>query len=379
MSDFCETIVIGAGVVGLAIARKLCQQGQEVIIIEGEDQIGSQTSSRNSEVIHAGIYYPKNSLKAQLCVQGRDLLYAYCESHNIAHSRMGKLIVATSMDQMANLHDIKARAEANGVMDLQFLSKVEAERMEPALNSRGALFSPSTGIIDTHSLMLALQGDAEANGAMLSLNTPVMSIERQDEGFCVTTGGMSPFMLRTKNLINAAGHGAIGLAKTMIAQESNNSEGNLVAVPRAYIAKGSYFQLAGRAPFSHLIYPVPEPGGLGVHLTLDLAGQAKFGPDVEWVAQMDSQVREERSKGFYAAIRKYWPDLQDGTLLPDYAGFRPKISGPGEEAADFAIHGKQKHGMQGYIGLYGIESPGLTSCLAIADYVSEVLATDQDC
>lgn len=379
MSDFCETIVIGAGVVGLAIARKLSQQGQEVIIIEGEDQIGSQTSSRNSEVIHAGIYYPKSSLKSRLCVQGRDLLYGYCESHNIAHSRLGKLIVATSMDQMANLHDIKARAEANDVMDLQFLSKVEAEQLEPALNSRGALFSPSTGIIDTHSLMLALQGDAEANGAMLSLNTPVMSIEREGKGFSVTTGGMSPFTLHTKNLINAAGHGAIGLAKTMITQETNSSEENLVAVPRAYIAKGSYFQLAGRAPFSHLIYPVPEPGGLGVHLTLDLAGQAKFGPDVEWVAQMDSQVREERSEGFYAAIRQYWPDLQDGTLLPDYAGFRPKISGPGEEAADFAIHGKQQHGMQGYIGLYGIESPGLTSCLAIADYVSEMLAADQNC
>lgn len=379
MSEYCETIVIGAGVVGLAVARKLSQRGHEVIIIEGEDQIGSQTSSRNSEVIHAGIYYPKNSLKAQLCVQGRDLLYAYCESHNIAHSRIGKLIVATSMDQMTNLHDIKVRAEANGVMDLAFLSKVEAEQMEPSLHSRGALFSPSTGIINSHSLMLALQGDAENNGAMLSLNTPVMSMERCDDGFSVATGGTSPFTLRSRNLINAAGHGSISLAKTIISQQSHETDRSLAALPRAYIAKGSYFQLAARSPFRHLIYPVPEPGGLGVHLTLDLAGQAKFGPDVEWVAQMDSQVGEERSEKFYSAIRKYWPDLQDGSLLPDYAGFRPKISGPGEEAADFAIHGKQHHGMQGYIGLYGIESPGLTSCLAIADYVAAMLERDLDC
>ncbi|MCV6574264.1 MAG: NAD(P)/FAD-dependent oxidoreductase [Cohaesibacter sp.] len=368
MSESCETIVIGAGIVGLAIARKLSQLGHDVIIIEAEDQIGSQTSARNSEVIHAGIYYPKGSLKARLCVAGRDLLYDYCQSHNIGCQKIGKLIVATSMDQMSNLHAIRSKAQDNGVQDLQCLSKSQAQAMEPALKSFGALYSPLTGIIDSHALMLALLGDAEAKGAMLCLNTPVLKIETRPNGFQVATGGATPFTLACKNLINAAGHGAIKLAKIMHQEQKDTCRS--YHLPKAYLAKGSYFQLAGKAPFKHLIYPVPEPGGLGVHLTLDLAGQAKFGPDVEWTEQMDSRVYEERSKSFYQAIRTYWPDLQEGSLMPDYAGFRPKISGPTEEAADFAIHGPSDHGIEGYIGLYGIESPGLTACLAIANHVA---------
>lgn len=368
MSEGCETIVIGAGVVGLAIARALSQRGQDVIIIEREELIGSQTSSRNSEVIHAGLYYPKGSLKARLCVKGRDMLYDYCASHHVPHQKIGKLIVATSSEQLEKLHSINASARANGVSDLTFLSKAQIMELEPNLKCHGALLSPSTGIIDSHQLMVALLGDAEEAGALLCLGTSVEAISKSDEGFVVETSSYDgSFSLVCQNVINAAGHGAVPVANAMdfLDQET---------LPKAHIAKGSYFQLAGKAPFSHLIYPVPEPGGLGVHLTLDLSGQAKFGPDVEWVTKMDGEVDGKRAEKFYDAVRRYWPDLKEGALLPDYAGFRPKISGPGEEAADFVIQGKAHHGHDGLVNLFGIESPGLTSCLAIAEEAADQLS-----
>ncbi|MBY8975545.1 NAD(P)/FAD-dependent oxidoreductase [Rhodobacteraceae bacterium NNCM2] len=355
-----ETVVIGAGVVGLAAARALAKSGREVIVIEGESLIGSITSARNSEVIHAGIYYPTGSLKAQLCVRGREMLYRYCDERAIAHRRCGKLIVATSPDQHPAFQQIADRARANGVGDLKIISRGEALAMEPALHCTAAIHSPSTGIIDSHGLMVSLLGEAENHGAMLALNTPVTRLGREGDGFLVETGGEAPMALNAREVVLAAGHGSVPLAHGLLADSE---------VPGAWFARGCYFKLTRTAPFSHLIYPAPEPGGLGVHLTLDLSGQARFGPDVEWIESEDYTLDPARGEKFYAAIRHYWPDLPDGALLPDYTGIRPKITGPGSPAADFSI-GRP---LPGLVTLFGIESPGLTSCLAIAEHVEELL------
>lgn len=363
--EHVEAVVIGAGVVGLAVARALALAGREVMVIESQAGIGMGTSSRNSEVIHAGIYYPKGSLKAQLCVRGKQLLYAYCEQRAVAHRRCGKLIVATSQAQLEQLVQIKQRAAANGVEDLEVFSAGAAMALEPQLRCEGALFSPSTGIVDSHHYMLSLQGDLENAGGMVVFHTQVDHVTPGAQGMVLSTLGGD--QLSCKSLVNAAGLHAPGLAGRMDGLPQ-------ACRPTAFFAKGNYFALTGRAPFRHLIYPVPEHAGLGVHLTLDLAGQAKFGPDVQWVSSPDDlQVDPRRGDAFYAAIRSYWPDLPDGALVPDYAGIRPKISGPTEPAADFVISGPQQHGVPGLVNLFGIESPGLTSSLAIAERVAAMV------
>lgn len=358
--DQVETVVIGAGVIGLAVARVLAQTGREVLVLEAADRFGSGVSARNSEVIHAGIYYPKNSLKARFCVQGKAQLYDYCASRNVGYRRCGKLVVATSNDELAQLDEIAAKARANGVADIQKLNATEAQAMEPELSCVGALWSSSTGIVDAHGLMLSLLGEAEEAGAMLALNAPVLSIGVAG-GFAVDVGGEAPMSLMAKEVVNAAGLNAPALARSFMRPPH---------APEMWMARGCYFKLMGRAPFDRLIYPVPTPGGLGVHLTLDLGGQVRFGPDVEWIGEEDYTVDPARGDAFYAAVRRYWPGLADGSLSADYAGIRPKLSPPGAFAADFAISGPAEHGVSGYVGLYGVESPGLTSCLAIADFVA---------
>jgi L-2-hydroxyglutarate oxidase LhgO len=365
MDEF-DCAVIGAGVVGLAVARALALRGREVIVLESEGAIGTGTSSRNSEVIHAGIYYPQGSLKAQLCVEGKQRLYAYAEERGLPHRRCGKLIVATSEAQVGQLEAIAAKARANGVDDLVLLSRAQARAMEPALECLAALHSPSTGIVDSHALMLSLQGDLEHAGGVLALKSGVVGAECGGTGIVLKSADGTA--LRCHSVVNAAGLAAPRLARQFEGLPA-------AAVPEAWFAKGSYFTLAGRAPFSRLIYPVPEAAGLGVHLTLDLGGQAKFGPDVQWVASPDDLVVDPaRGEGFYAEVRKYWPALPDGALLPGYAGIRPKISGPGEAAADFMIQGPAAHGVPGLVNLFGIESPGLTSSLAIGRRVGDLLS-----
>ena len=361
MSLQVQAVVIGAGVVGLACARALAREGKEVIILERNSDFGLETSARNSEVIHAGIYYPAGSLKAKMCVSGRKKLYAFCDEYGVEYNRCGKLIVATSYDQLNDLLKIKARAHANGVDDLQLLSADQAIALEPQLHCTGALLSPSTGIINSRAYMLALLGDAERHGASLAFNSSVQSIESTPQGLLLTVlcDGVEETLL-ADNVVNAAGHQAIALAGSCKAMAAGT-------LPTAYLAKGNYFSLAGRSPFSRLIYPVPEPGGLGVHLTLDLGLQARFGPDVEWVEAEDYNVNPERAEVFYGAIRKYWPDLADGALQPAYAGIRPKIVPQGSPDADFKIQGPDEHGVPGLVNLFGIESPGLTSSLAIAE------------
>lgn len=361
MSTDIDCIVIGAGVVGLAIARALAAGGHEVLVAEAAEGIGTGTSSRNSEVIHAGIYYPADSLKARLCVRGKHLLYEYCAARGVPHQRLGKLIVATSDAEASQLDSIARRAGANGVDDLQHIDGAAACRLEPALHCTAALVSPSTGIVDSHALMLAYQGDAENDGAQLVFHTPLIAGRvRPEGGFELDFGGAEPMTLSCRVLINAAGLHAPGLARRIegIPRDS---------IPPEYLCKGSYFTLPGRAPFSRLIYPVPQHAGLGVHLTLDLGGQAKFGPDTEWIATEDYTLDPRRADVFYAAVRSYWPALPDGALAPGYTGIRPKISGPHEPAADFAIAGPASHGVAGLVNLYGIESPGLTASLAIAE------------
>jgi L-2-hydroxyglutarate oxidase LhgO len=364
VTDTVDCVVVGAGVIGLAVARALALQGREVLVVEREALIGSGISSRNSEVIHAGIYYPKGSLKARLCVEGRQRLYAHCASHGVEHRRCGKLIVAANDAQIADLHAIKVAAEANGVDDLAWLDGPEARRLEPALRAVAALSSPSTGIIDSHGYMLSLQGEAEANGAMLAFGTELTAVRPTPAGLALTFAGDDAPSLVARTLVNAAGLFAPAIAAATEGLAPQHQ-------PTAHYAKGSYFTLAGRSPFSRLIYPVPEPGGLGVHLTLDLGGQARFGPDVEWVDDLDYAVNPARAQKFYGAVRAYWPDLADGQLSPAYSGIRPKLSGPGEPAADFRIDGPGDHGVPGLINLFGIESPGLTASLALADLVAE--------
>ncbi len=359
-------MVVGAGVVGLAVARALALAGREVMVLEQEAAIGTATSSRNSEVVHAGIYYPTGSLKARLCVAGRDMLYAYCAERGVAHRRCGKLIVANTPSQLAALPAILDKARANGVHDLQLLDRQQALQLEPGLECLGAVYSPSTGIVDSHGLMLSLQGELENAGGMVICHAVVERINATPAGLEVHTADGTRLLART--LVNSAGHGACALAARVQGLDARH-------VPQAWFAKGSYFTLAGRSPFSRLIYPAPEPdkhlAGLGVHLTIDLGGQAKFGPDVQWVDRADDlQVDPARGDAFYAEVWRYWPGLPDGALMPGYAGMRPKISGPHEPAADFVIQGPAVHGVPGLVNLFGIESPGLTSCLAIADHVA---------
>jgi L-2-hydroxyglutarate oxidase LhgO len=370
--DAIETVIVGAGVVGLAVARAMALAGKEVLVLESEDAFGTGTSSRNSEVIHAGIYYPAGSLKARLCVQGRQMMYAYCHERGIPHKRCGKLIVATSNEQIELLSGIQKKAFANGVVGadaLQLITSQEAKVMEPELHCLAALWSPSTGIVDSHALMLSYLGDMENAGGLLALQSGF------DSAQIIRSNSKTQFVVRTldgteilaNQVINAA-----GLRAPQVARQFEGS--NLALLPKAYYAKGNYFSLSGRSPFSRLIYPLPEAAGLGVHLTLDMAGQAKFGPDVEWVDSPDNlKVEAHRGDGFYAEVRKYWPALQDGALLPSYAGIRPKINAPHELAADFCIMGPSHHGVSGLVHLMGIESPGLTSSLAIADEVVQLL------
>jgi L-2-hydroxyglutarate oxidase LhgO len=367
--DSVDTVVVGAGVVGLAVARALALRGREVLVLEAAASIGTGISSRNSEVIHAGIYYPEGSLKARLCVQGKQMLYDYCAARGVGHKRCGKLLVAVSAAQAAALPGIIAKAARNGVTDLSLLTQEQARALEPALECVAAIHSPSTGIVDSHALMLALQADLENAGGVIAFNSPLAGVEYAQAAIKIeATDGTR---LQARRLVNAAGLHAVALARNFKGLAAQH-------IPQAYFAKGNYFALAGRAPFSHLVYPVPDPGahlaGLGVHLTLDLGGQAKFGPDVQWVDSPDDlAVQAHRGSAFYAQVRKYWPALPAGALIPAYAGIRPKISGPGQPAADFLVQGCAQHGVPGLVNLFGIESPGLTSSLAIGEMVAETL------
>jgi L-2-hydroxyglutarate oxidase LhgO len=364
--DTVECLVIGAGVVGLGVARALARRGHEVVIVEAAGLIGSETSSRNSEVIHAGIYYPAGSLKARLCVDGKKALYAYCDERGITHKRCGKLIVAADEAQIADLEALKKKAEANGVDDLQWLTRDQALVLEPQLHCIAALLSPSTGIIDSHGLMLAYQGEAVDHGAMLALGSPVLRGRAAHDGIVIETGGNEPMQLKARLVVNAAGLNAQRIAAAIDGIRTES-------VPGCYYAKGNYFILSGmKPPFSRLIYPVPEPGGLGIHVTIDLGGQMRFGPDVEWVEGIDYAVDPARGEKFYAAVRRYWPGLPDGAIQPGYAGIRPKLSPSGGKADDFVIHGPEQTGLPGLINLFGIESPGLTASLALGEYVADL-------
>ena len=367
-----EAVVVGAGVIGLAVGRALALRGLETLVLEQFDSIGSSTSSRNSEVIHAGLYYPTDSRKARLCVQGRDLLYAYCESRGVAHRRCGKLIVATEADQLPQLDRIQAQAAANGVHDIERLDARRVHALEPELRAVAGLLSPSTGIVDSHALMLALQGDFERAGGAVVLRSPVRGVEATGDGLVLRVGGSAPMELAARTVVIAAGLWAPQLASTIAALAPSQRY-------RARYAKGNYCALAGRSPFSHLVYPVPEAAGLGVHLTLDLAGQARFGPDVEWLDaddpdSIDYSVDEARVPGFEASIRRYWPGLPAGALAPAYSGVRPKLALPPGAVQDFVLQGPGEHGIAELVNLLGIESPGLTASLAIASETLSLLA-----
>ncbi|MBE7420030.1 MAG: NAD(P)/FAD-dependent oxidoreductase [Ideonella sp.] len=363
-----DCVVVGAGVVGLACARALAQAGREVVIVEAEPAFGTATSSRSSEVIHAGLYYPTGSLRATLCVRGKALLYDYCAARRIDHRRCGKLIVAQDDAELVQLQQLAERAHANGVHDLQWLSGEAARALEPALRCAHALLSPSTGIVDSHGLMLALLGDAQSAGALLALRAPVLRARATPHGIELDVGGDSATTLLATSVVNSAGHGAPPLAAATAGLAREH-------VPQRYFAKGSYFTLGGRAPFARLVYPAPgESGHLGVHLTLDLGGQARFGPSFHWVDGLDYRVDEDDAAHFYDAVRRYWPGLRDGALQAGYVGVRPKIRGPGEPAQDFRIDGPAAHGVPGLVSLFGIESPGLTAALAIAEHVAALLA-----
>lgn len=361
-----ETVVVGAGVVGLAVARALALSGREVLILEAKGAFGSEISSRNSEVIHAGIYYPAGSLKARMCVEGKWKLYDYCQGHDVEVRRFGKLIVATDDSELETLKALKAKASQNGVDDLVWLSAQEVAEREPELLSVGALLSPSTGVVDSHGLMLSCLGEAEGAGAMLALHAPVLAGEVRNSGTVLEVGGEMPMTLMAREVVNAAGLGAPELAGAIRGLAAEH-------VPELFLAKGNYYTLARKSPFSSLIYPVPGQAGLGVHVTLDLGGQCRFGPDVEWIEEINYAVDPARAEVFYDAIRRYWPGLRDGDLEPGYAGIRPKLQSPGGGVEDFRIQGPAETGVAGMVNLYGIESPGLTSSLAIADLVRDLL------
>jgi L-2-hydroxyglutarate oxidase LhgO len=365
-----DCVVIGAGVVGLAVAREMALQGRETILLEREDSFGTISSARNSEVIHAGIYYPKDSLKAKLCVEGNRLLYEYCRTHQVGTQPYGKLIVADDT-QIDDLQAIFYKAQNNGVPEIKMISGEEAKTLEPKLKCSAAILSASTGIVDSHGFMLSLLGGFEDAGGMIAYRSPLLSAkpigQGANSGFELDIGGPDGMKLQTKLLINCA-----GMSAPAVAQKIEGLSGE--QIPKAYFAKGNYFSLSGKSPFTHLIYPIPEPGGLGVHLTLDMGGQAKFGPDVEWLdiqneEQIDYTVNPKRGESFYEAVRRYWPDLKDNSLQPDYSGVRAKIVPPNSPAGDFCFNGPQDHGLHGLYNLYGFESPGLTSSIAIARYL----------
>jgi len=365
-----DCVVIGAGVVGLAIAREMALQGHETILLEREGSFGTIASARNSEVIHAGIYYPKDSLKAKLCVEGNRLLYEYCRSHQVATNQYGKLIVADE-SQLNDLQAILYKAQNNGVPEIKMISGEEAKQLEPNLKCTAAILSSSTGIVDSHGYMLSILGGFEDAGGMIAYHSPLISAKpigsRAQGGFELSIGGPDGMNIQTKYLINCAGMSAPAIAQQIEGLDKDQ-------IPKAYFAKGNYFSLSGKSPFTHLIYPIPEPGGLGVHLTLDMGGQAKFGPDVEWLditseEQIDYTVNPKRSEGFYEAVRRYWPELKDNSLQPDYSGVRAKIVPPNKPAGDFCFNTPQDHGLEGLYNLYGFESPGLTSSLSIAKHL----------
>jgi L-2-hydroxyglutarate oxidase LhgO len=366
-----DCVVVGAGVVGLAVAREMALQGRETVLLEREDSFGTISSARNSEVIHAGIYYPKDSLKAKLCVEGNRLLYEYCRSHQVSTHAYGKLIVASDASQLDALQAILYKAQNNAVPNIKMISGAQAKALEPELHCEAAILSGSTGVVDSHGLMLSLLGGFEDAGGMIAYKSPLLSAKpigsNAEGGFELTIGGADGMSIQTKLLINCAGLSAPALAQKIEGLAKDH-------IPKAYFAKGNYFSLSGKSPFSHLIYPIPEPGGLGVHLTLDMGGQAKFGPDVEWLeieeeGQINYTVDQERGDSFYAAVRKYWPGLKDGSLQADYSGVRAKILPPNAPAGDFCFDGPQQHQLEGLFNLYGFESPGLTSSLAIARHL----------
>lgn len=361
-----DVLVVGAGVVGLAIARALALRGHGVIVAEATGGIGNGISSRNSEVIHGGMYYPSGSVRARHCVAGRRMLYAFCESHGVAHRKCGKLIVATNDLEQAKIEGIYQQGLVNGVEGLTFLTGAEARSLEPNLACTGAVLSPETGIIDSHAFMLALQGDLESHGGAIAFRAPVERVARKGGGWEVEVGGDEPVAIPVDAVVNAASLGAQALAR---ATEGYPAE----RVPRLVLAKGNYFGCLGKPAFSRLIYPAPVDGGLGTHVTLDLAGRMRFGPDVEWIEREAYEVDPRRAASFYASIRRYWPGLPDDSLVPDYSGIRPKLTGPGEPAADFVVEGPAEHGLPGLVHLFGIESPGLTSSLSLAEDVADRL------
>ena len=360
MSDRLDCVIVGAGVIGLSIGRALARAGREVVVLEAEPQIGMHTSSRNSEVIHAGLYYPEDSLKAKLCVHGKEMLYAFCKAHHVAHSRLGKLIVAPIDGDLDRLAEIKKQAERNGVTDLQFVSVDDVCELEPDVTCAGGLLSPSTGIVDSHALMTALVEEIEAHDGVVVLNSEVTNLQAVDNGLSFDSAGES-FVCRT--LINSAGLWAQELVSSLFSDRYPKS------APTRHLAKGHYFALQGKSPFSHLIYPLPFDGGLGIHATNDLSAAVRFGPDVTWVDSIDYSFDESRKSEFVAAIKSYFPSLDAEKLAPAYTGIRPKLAGKGAQFTDFSIQFTAHHGVPGLVTLYGIESPGLTACLAIGEYV----------
>jgi L-2-hydroxyglutarate oxidase LhgO len=362
-----QCIVVGAGAVGLAVARSLAFAGREVVVIESEADIGTGVSSRNSGVIHAGIYYDNDSLKARVCVQGKHALYRFCKEHGVSHARVGKLVVATDAAQLPALEALRVRARGNGVDDLEYLTPEQVNELEPVVRCAGALLSPSTGIVDVHEYMLALEGDAERYGAVVALATEFVGAQMRGDGLRISTGGNDPMTLECDWLVNCAGLGAQTVAARIAGLDADT-------IPPLYPAKGNYFQLTGPCPFRRLIYPMPDAAWLGVHVGLDLAGRCKFGPDLHWVDALDYDVDAHQSEAFYASIRRYWPDLPDGSLEPDYTGIRPKIYAKGQPARDFYIQCADEHGVHGLVNLYGIESPGLTSSIAIGEHVAALIA-----
>lgn len=361
-----DAVVIGGGVIGLAIGRALALAGRDVTVLEAEATTGSITSSRNSEVIHAGLYYPTGSLKARLCVSGKETLYAYCEARGVAHRRCGKIVVAASHAESTYLETLQAQAIANGVADCSLIARKELARIEPELTGTAALLSPSTGIVDSHGLMATYQTDIEATGGTVVTHSPVIGGGLEKDCVRLSVGGREPSEITARLVVNAAGLSAWEVSRCMAGLDPGT-------IPPRHLAKGSYFSLSGKAPSTRLVYPVPEPGGLGVHLTLDLAGQARFGPDVEWTDTIDYAVDPRRGEKFYAAIRRYWPALPSGALQSAYSGVRPKVAGFDGGPGDFVIQGPAETGHPGYVALYGIESPGLTASMAIAEMVTGLL------
>jgi L-2-hydroxyglutarate oxidase LhgO len=369
MAETVECVVVGAGVVGLAVARALALAGREVMVLEQEPGIGAHTSSRNSEVIHAGLYYKKGTLRAQLFPRARDLMYAYCAAHGVPHRRIGKLVVARTADEVAPLRAHMARALESGVSDVRWLEPAAARALEPNLQCHAAYLSPSSGIVDSHALMLAYRADLEAANGTVVLRSPVIGGRVTADGFALDVGGAEPTALVCRLLVNCAGHGAPPLARAIAGIPPQT-------IPAAYFRRGVYFTVTGKPPFGHLIYPVHGKTGLDIHAVVDLAGQVRFGPDNEWIDRIDYSVDPARAVHFYPAVRSFWPGLADGALQPGYAGIRPTISGPGEPALDYQVRGPDVHGVRGLINLFGIESPGLTASLGLAEYVANMVAVN---